>query len=1368
MFVIQHTFCVFATSASSTITSISTSSLRNGSPLLNGHITSEQEITKESHIALSEYMGTLLVPFFDNYESAFNESATYGSKGQYLNKVRFKVNDDEQNLITDYIAGIAGAASTGIYNKETGEITENHIIYKSDIDIGANYDKDTQYPVAQITDFVTFITNDHYVNSRMDFSFVKDDPNSCYFIIKDNKAIKIWDGSEKCEFVKVLIQHIAGLNKTNKSETISFTESAKIYLDNFANICIGYKNDNGFHNRIIIPASYNPCINSDFINPLSIQILNLIRDNQINIEVLDAKKSKTNNNINNASYLRFKFKADQGLFKWLADLFPDAQKDISKNNILLQYWEMEDVKEKPRDIFSNQNGELKVVWSDNNSSLNTYQITSNQNAFLTYLILAHGSYGDGKTINSEAFLFNKEQIDQLLEKITGMTQDEKKEFALNSVVEFFTTPASFIARILNGLWKLLYNTCSDFNSAQQGQNSSFLGTTEIKNLPFAKIILDFITNNGGWLLAIILTLCILGIIFGKQGITKQILLFFLISFIVLTLDKWYDTISDAFNNTITTLYKSNEASWLWDFNTQWQSHIKDATAIEAMSQSKNDYNTGNNLRYKQDKSPIILNNTSNVIMSVLKNDGFGYLLFDSLVKQYRQGSSISSNIEEMFKRLCLLNFMDYQQYGDTIDNENNYFFNMFEDKINSQTLTSNQANYAERNNTAKNAPYQSYTSRYEGADNWIPYMYAPISVSKDDGTYYLFTCGQMANNKTEPLKTGELHKNFYILDRPLTTTNNKFSSHQEIKADKVAYEAFYSKYFGSADDVAINKFNYYDERRKYDSNYGYFLLTENIIPYFYAVYRDTFLETTTPDAIAQAIQGTLDYGNGNNNLYQNSTSGQSAITPDSTNDLMTEQDFNNLEPEKITLNNETIAKRRSVFMEDSKLIDYADLRELFVNVIPYCYMTSLGAREALDPQFITEKEYSIYEYNRKSWLFDCHWAIKLMQTYYNNRTDGFQFINDSSRFSEYEILGNSGNILNINNVDTTYFENLCLEFYANLTPKLELLIDRINDEGTTCSALIRQMAIITAMEFNKTFSSAQNPVYPQNLDIGSVSIDTIIKDILRRHGLRINTNLSAVDNLSTKINNGKGIQVGFVSFTLALNSLVMMLLSVIKLWVMLAFVLLSYICLGFCAIGNDEAKLWKILAGCLIHWCLILASYFLPVLICLAFSSNEFTSDLSLTIEVFCIILSSCIGGFLALKLVATGWTELSQGKPNMGLDKTVEYVTSGAKNVLNSIKGLGGAVPGAVSGLVNWGTGAAIGIGGFAAGSAYTKLMGDQQKYLEGIKAGMTDEQAKKYSKTITNRASMSQMSRSVKAQQDKQNIINESILATTNYIKK
>ena len=73
-------------------------------------------------------------------------------------------------------------------------------------------------------------------------------------------------------------------------------------------------------------------------------------------------------------------------------------------------------------------------------------------------------------------------------------------------------------------------------------------------------------------------------------------------------------------------------------------------------------------------------------------------------------------------------------------------------------------------------------------------------------------------------------------------------------------------------------------------------------------------------------------------------------------------------------------------------------------------------------------------------------------------------------------------ILNINNVDTTYFENLCLEFYANLTPKLELLIDRINDEGTTCSALIRQMAIITAMEFNKTFSDYKNAAYKYKED----------------------------------------------------------------------------------------------------------------------------------------------------------------------------------------------------------------------------------------------------------------------------------------------
>ena len=538
----------------------------------------------------------------------------------------------------------------------------------------------------------------------------------------------------------------------------------------------------------------------------------------------------------------------------------------------------------------------------------------------------------------------------------------------------------------------------------------------------------------------------------------------------------------------------------------------------------------------------------------------------------------------------------------------------------------------------------------------------------------------------------------------MITTNNPYSAYQSVSQSGL--ENVYTKYFTDINsEVNIPKFNFYDNT-KYDSGYGYFILTENTIPYFYMVFRDLFRDEVNHRQIGYQLQGEVVSSSGNSLTDLTGTN-------DRANEVTLDQSSQNLSK---------VIGRNSILMsvdgDKQNIVDYVDLRTLFKKVAPYCYATTLAARNLWHPdspankdkkdkeQFKIGSDYGIYKGNDKYWLFDCRWATVLYDLYYEDSS--LVSAKDANSFCPGEV-----------NYDTniTDFEHLCAYFYYKLTPTIEELISHINDDNMNNNILIRQMAMITALQFNKSFSMGNNTIEPRYIDPGSISLDSLYKDVILASGYK-NSDKNAAEMITDNW------QTNFFSVVmLFFSAFAQMILSWVKTGGMILCVALCIIVLVFRIMSDSNQDYFNTVIGVFALYTQLLFYSYIGILVTLLLSLSPTdstiwrASDLPLNIKLAFIALASIMSCKLVISTLidATGFSMVN-GKlswdPNtffqLGGNKVRERLGNGLTAGVNGIKkGLGWMVKGAAIPTVGGVVGGGLAAAHIATGGASTAAIG-------------------------------------------------------------
>jgi len=1208
---------------------LSINSLKQGSPLLSENGNDIYEISEEDHIGMLLYLSSFITPGKDSFTTAFDPGASEGSKGKFNEYTKFRsVSDEAQNIITQYIETICGIQSLKVdtlADAESGDATR--WVYT---------DEGLTNKASQMSLFYQYY-NDHGSGSSIYT------PTTLYAkSLKDDTSIKVFD-----------------LNSSEYGAFCSFSrgsldsdDSKPLYLDACGNICVS--GDEKIPGKIIVPAAMNPTLYNGRFNLLTLELANRLKNAWWELHIDSADGTKYNSLTQEQEII-----IDSNHIK--ADRLIHMMYDYDTLNATSAF--------NPQ----KSGGYLGLgIWGVVNRYVPTIQelegkFTENsikskfcKQLYLNYLFMASGSdkynptgkpNDKGLKINTD--FFNIEQINQLksiLESVKTVSKEEKTNGILDFIYTVVTTPFKIIdwlVGIINGLWNALYESVSDYKNTSRGINTNTIGFSTLDKLPWVSSLVDLIDNNIDWVI-IIAFIVVMGLGILSRAPGKAFVRYIATLIILIFFPTIFNYFMQGANNLITKAFSLNQASWVLQYSQNWEKQNMNANTQYAQMYSQTQFESNSNLSYIQDKSPVVLNNGNEEVTSALSSGYFGRLFLGNIVKQYLRDNMVSGSMDEMFKRMTMLNYLYTEVGSDDLDliSSTQYYSNLFHSKslktASSQVADSGGFTPLVHNGEDSYMSYANKATRDIQTDNW-KYLIMPEEENAEPGMYSPFA--------TDLLTTLSTHKQNYILHSVSLNAPDWFSYKAENDSAS-GLDSAYDKYFAATswnEESAspISRFNFYSTQ-KYDGDYGYFIGTENVIPYFYSVWWDTFAHCDAKD-IGYLLQGYLDYSSepSRDNNFKGTPEMVSIPDRNSSGGI---DGFSQ------------VSSRNSVLMNKSLIIDYVDLWTLFHNVVPYYYHMSLAATNHFGDAKI-EDDYKIYKNNNKAWLFTANWAVKLMNAYCNEM--------------------NTDNVCEAHSLDiNSKFEGLCQEFYAYLTPQIEDILESINNNGMSKDVIIRQLAILTALQFNKTFSIPGVQNYPQYIDIGSVNIDTLWKDLLATNGIAINPDFSASYNLMQESGHG------FDMLLLALCSLVVcFLLPLVKIGASMALVFHVYICAAALPLRKNGSA-WTFISGIFIAIFKVIFVFTLPTLVLLSFSTlkigSKFNANVSLKLQIIIIAAVSIFAALAAINLLKVHiGIDPSTGRMNWGqfFDFGGEASLSNAASKLGKIGRVVGGAAFAMSG---------------------------------------------------------------------------------------
>ena len=1051
----------------------------NGSPLLNDSWTPNLgELTKEDHIAFALYMSANTIPFLDNYLTGFFENQG-GTNGSSKDAIVFRA--EKNPTIEKYISMFAS------YHQELQSVRGTAIGTASNVSftpLNQNLNSLFRYEgsdsYSEITGYEknSGSAKDSYIN----FQSLKIEANlQGEGGVTQNKVI--YDGSNIINRAGLLCAYSIASNYDGATtrQFIKDNIYQPLYLDCFGNIIVHTRSN---EIRIVLPNYLNTNITNNRLCLLTNYALNIIKPK---IGVFSEKAqshsialiSKDNAQTFYNDTIDFAFNSGEDWF----DSTKKAEGLKGTDFINCFYW-MVSTNFQEANLFekNNSNSYNCVFFTNSSWSKEGANYILNKHIFLNYILMAFGQFKNQSSdannttikIDTDYFNINVTTLNNTLALIDNTSHEDKVKGIVSTVYGFLSTPlklVNFLASIFQGLFVWLYKVSVGLGG-ENLQSTNTVGFTTVQELPFVSGIFYALNNYTQEFFGFLFIIFLLLALFKKSP--SIIIKFILTMFIIMILPGIFNYITYTTNNLITKAFSSQQNYWILEFNKSFDK--KQLNSEQDVLYEQNNFNGNATLKYIVEKSPVVINNTSDEMVDMLTSSGWGYLFLSSILRQFKTNNIISSPLEDVFKKFSLLKYssIDSANMSEFISG-NVVSSNYYDRKFYTKSLASFNSN------TGGEATYSANTDTSTGTQLSFPEhlkSFSSIQTQKDGKLI------PVEEAQLEEVNTLRLHKDFFYLPNIQLTSSNPYSVRQDVSVSGL--EQLYNKYFvdRSEGGVSIPKFNFYDSSM-YDKGYGYFILTENVLPYFYLVYRDLFRDEVNHRMIGYQLQGEVTSSGEVNSL---GIGGSSKVLLDKT--------------AKSNINQ--VYSRNTILMEPGNgtqnIVDYADLRTLFKKVVPYCYSLTLASRKTFplgqraqgsgDDISLINDDYPIYRNNPKYWLFDCNWAVNLMDLYYAN--DSEVTARSATKFCPGEINVAEGN--------ATDFERLCAEFYYNLTPQIEELVSNITDKDMNADILIRQMAMITALQFNKSFSMGSINLEPRYIDPGSISLDTLYKNVILQSG----------------------------------------------------------------------------------------------------------------------------------------------------------------------------------------------------------------------------------------------------------------------------
>ena len=281
--------------------------------------------------------------------------------------------------------------------------------------------------------------------------------------------------------------------------------------------------------------------------------------------------------------------------------------------------------------------------------------------------------------------------------------------------------------------------------------------------------------------------------------------------------------------------------------------------------------------------------------------------------------------------------------------------------------------------------------------------------------------------------------------------------------------------------------------------FGFLHMTEDIIPYFYLLVKDTYCydgwadSNGDPSLITAQKSNQLGYGNLMTNLL-----GRTYPVAGGTKKVRVGVPF-------------------CIVGDESYTRDILDLEYLFTNVVPYmsAVMFAAGGEDGSNGrlQDVTMEDigYNLYGDSEASWLFRSNWIIKLISSNnYSKKTtvtdaSGKSYVVEHQLFpqnypddrpmvfSEAQMVS-----MGLQESDLSLVELCCVNTNKKVVEDWQMLINYANTDGISRDIIEEQMAIEAAMIFNKEFVddngiTSELALYPTSFDLRCINFDAVLK-----------------------------------------------------------------------------------------------------------------------------------------------------------------------------------------------------------------------------------------------------------------------------------
>lgn len=311
---------------------------------------------------------------------------------------------------------------------------------------------------------------------------------------------------------------------------------------------------------------------------------------------------------------------------------------------------------------------------------------------------------------------------------------------------------------------------------------------------------------------------------------------------------------------------------------------------------------------------------------------------------------------------------------------------------------------------------------------------------------------------------------------------------------------FTSQWRDAAEDIVSKRLSKL-ETSGATQEFGFLHLTEDIIPYFYLVVKDTYsyeYDINNYEDVNAAAAGGKNDNLGLGQLMTNLL-GSASPMPDGT----------------------TVRYGVPFSTIDGKsyVKDILDLEYLFTNYVPYMASVMFtaggadGASGMLHDVTMEQIGFDLYGDSEAAWLFRSNWVIKLITS--NNYSaparitdrDGNEYTvehqlfpqnypADKGRpmvFSEAQMIA-----LGLTEGQLTRVELACVNTNRKAVQQWQMLVNYANTDGITREIIEEQMALEAAMIFNKefvddNFISNEMALYPTSFDLRCINFDAVLK-----------------------------------------------------------------------------------------------------------------------------------------------------------------------------------------------------------------------------------------------------------------------------------